>query len=488
MIVKISPKRGSHMTGLVRYLFGRGERNEHHDPHLITGSAGIGIADGWRPASDRTRSRELAALSRYLDWPRRIGSPFPGGHVWHCSLSNRPGDRPLTDAEWAEAAHLLAERMGFTATADGRSPARWAAIAHGPSRAGAAHIHIVADLVREDGTPVNIWHDRNRLSRLANELERRYELTIVQGRHGAGLPGYTHEEAETAVKRHHSAPDRLLLAREARAASVAAADEAEFVRRLTSLGLLVRPRIARGEVTGYALALPPPDPSELPIWFAGASLAPDLTLPRLREAWNRDTDSASAAREAWRGRSVAGREAITVRPQAWPQAAARIAKAAEHLQTVPAEDHATWAGAAREVAGAYAALSLKHEVARFGPFARASRALSYCAQSHPGQVHADRSGPGVRDLRGTVMVILQGWPGEGNQRAQMMLLLAQLQRVTRLIMTAAEQRGDRDRAERLADRALVSLLAAPSTGTAAAPATQMPPAPARRPQSPDRGR
>jgi hypothetical protein len=41
-----------------------------------------------------------------------------------------------------------------------------------------------------------------------------------------------------------------------------------------------------GEITGYAVALPADRAgTSQPVWFNGGKLAPDLTLPRVRQRW-----------------------------------------------------------------------------------------------------------------------------------------------------------------------------------------------------------
>ncbi|WP_232784477.1 relaxase/mobilization nuclease domain-containing protein, partial [Carbonactinospora thermoautotrophica] len=227
MIAFIDPQRGSKPVGLVAYLFGPGRFNEHTDPHIVAAAESLGVADG-----QRLTDREVRALGKELDAPKRLyGTEFPGGYVWHCSLSIPAEDRTLSDEEWAVVARELVDRLGFSA-ASGKAPCRWVAVRHGLSRAGNDHIHLVVNLIREDGTKASIWNDRRIASRVCAEFERRYGLRIVEGRTGAGMPGVSRAETEVAQRAGRPEPARLRLARIVRGCAVAAKTEAEFVRRL----------------------------------------------------------------------------------------------------------------------------------------------------------------------------------------------------------------------------------------------------------------
>ena len=70
-----------------------------------------------------------------------------------------------------------------------------------------------------------------------------------------------------------------------------AADEAGFFAALREAGVLVRVRFSEtdpGQVTGYSVTLPGhPGPDGTPLWYGGGRLTAGLTLPRLRQRWNR---------------------------------------------------------------------------------------------------------------------------------------------------------------------------------------------------------
>ncbi|MBA9002835.1 relaxase/mobilization nuclease domain-containing protein [Thermomonospora cellulosilytica] len=97
---------------------------------------------------------------------------------------------------------------------------------------------------------------------------------------------------------YHPITGRHLSARSARAflrkIARQAADQArtveEFLTRLERQGVIVRRRFSQidpAQVTGYAVTLPDHlDQGGQPIWYRGADLADDLTLPKLQRRWN----------------------------------------------------------------------------------------------------------------------------------------------------------------------------------------------------------
>ena len=230
MIAKVT--RGASGRGLIRYLLGPGRANEHTDQRVIT--AGL-VLGGEALASANLSSQEIADLGAALDEDNDAYGTNPmGGHLYHLSLSLPPGDRKLSDEEWAQISQVVMESLGFEGK--GTQPAAWVAIGHGMSAQGNQHIHIAASLVRIDGTKVDIWRDRKTLSRVCAELEDAYELSVVEGREGRGLPGLSRAELERTAREQLAEPPRVTLARLVREASVASKDEAEFVRRLRGSG------------------------------------------------------------------------------------------------------------------------------------------------------------------------------------------------------------------------------------------------------------
>ena len=258
-----------------RYLVGRGHDGEHRDPHLVAGErveAWHGIRlDEW--AADRIaeqldaprlRSRARVTVPRR---DRRDGGVLvddrgrperADAHVWHCSLSLRPDEPALSDETWGVIAGEFIERLGF----DGQ---RWAAVRHGRTTNGGDHIHLVVQLVSEDGRPANVHNDRPRAQEACRQLERRHGLRVVEGRdRKRGAAATRYRQRYRAEREHEQGlidspePDRDRLARTVRRLAAASASEGELVRRLRGEGLVVRPRFAAGrddQVIGYSVAL-----------------------------------------------------------------------------------------------------------------------------------------------------------------------------------------------------------------------------------------
>lgn len=339
MIAKIG-KRGSSVSGLVRYLFGPGKANEHRDQRIIAADEALMLVDGLRLDGPQDGER-VAELAAGMDSHRRLAAVAPaGGWVWHCALSLAPGER-LSDAQWAQAARHTMQKLGFTADAKrGRAACRWIAVHHGPSAQGNDHVHLAVNLVREDGTvatPAGHGRDRKAMSRVCAELEKRFGLKVVEGRAGRGMPGHSRAEVERARRERRPEPERVTLARQVRAAAVLAADPEEFFARLRTWGVLVRPRYAPGTTTptGYAVAAKPKAGAS-PVWFGGGRLAADLTLPRLADRhWHGPTTAVDAeqAVEALASVPKFSGEATTARTAA--HAAALLAVAATRWEDAP---------------------------------------------------------------------------------------------------------------------------------------------------------
>jgi hypothetical protein len=181
MIARIS--NWSSGRELIHYLFGPGKVHEHLDRRVLTSGIVMGVDEGRELSTG-----ELADLAAALDADEECWETSPsGGHIWHLSLSLALQDHQLTDDQWSEIAHYAVEAIGFER--EGLEPAAWVAVAHGTGAKGNQHIHIAASLVRLDGSRVNIWQDRKTLSRVCNECEHTYDLTVVKGRQGKGTSG-----------------------------------------------------------------------------------------------------------------------------------------------------------------------------------------------------------------------------------------------------------------------------------------------------------
>ena len=446
MIAKVTS--GSSGRGLIRYLFGPGQANEHTDQRVIAAGVELG---GDALAGGNLPSQQISEIGAGLDAAyEEFGTNPKGGHILHVSLSLPPGDRQLSDDQWAQIAHKAMGALGLEG--EGMQPAAWLAVGHGTSANGNQHIHLAASLVRVDGSRVNTWQSERTLSRLCAEIESTYGLTVIEGREGKGMPGLSRAELERTGREHLAEPPRITLARMVREASVAARDEAEFVRRLRGSGALVRPRFetgGEGAVVGYSVAFRTSD-GNTPIWFGGGKLAKDLTLPNLRQFWEVSTADRSSAVIEWSAtKAVApGRETIIGIPGDWQRAVGAIDRTVEKLKQVPVSDLAAWGGASREAAGLFAAWSRRFEGDSPGPMAAVADALARSAQKRPGDPAPSRDVAG--NFRGVTAIVAQSQLSNKSPIAWAMLI-DQLGRTLRTIGEAHVARGETETARALVE-------------------------------------
>jgi hypothetical protein len=168
-------------------------------------------------------------------------------------------------------------------------------------------------------------------------------------------------------------------------------DLPSFLAGLRDAGLLVRERYSEqhpGEVTGYAVALPGPHDGPAPVWYGGAKLAADLSLPKLQTAWTSGPDG---------DRRRTGRIDAADRPALWREATDAAAAVAADVRRLAHQDPAAAGAAAR------AAADVLHVAARVGePTGRGAlhdAARAYDRASRELHGRTPRSGPGAAQLR-----------------------------------------------------------------------------------------
>lgn len=197
------------MAGLMAYLQGPGRRDEHEHPHLVAGDAGV---MAWYSGAELSKP-DAMRLARYLDRPSaaldvevnrgryeqvEVGRE-PGGqrvlerrktgetdaHVYHVALSARAEEGRLGDETWQAIAVAFVDKMGLAGdprpaqddeAREPRPSTRWAAVHHGLSEQGNDHIHLVVNLVAEDGSKVNVHRDFVRAREVCRELEEEFGL------------------------------------------------------------------------------------------------------------------------------------------------------------------------------------------------------------------------------------------------------------------------------------------------------------------------
>lgn len=471
MIVK--SLKGHDTQGLVRYLFGPGRFNEHTSPHVVAGSAVTQqvfsdlVVDG-----EVLSGSEQRMLADHLDqhWlidravnapgtqPVRTAKTDDPPHVWHTILSvKRDDDGILGSDKWRAIAHDYIELMGL-------GECEWAAVHHGQSTDGNDHIHVVVNRVQADGTWASIHNDWKRSMEAARDIEERHNLTRAKDRGvQRGMPGYGQGERRRA--RAEGGPgDRFVLEQKVRLAAAQVATEVEFVEALRRLGVKVRPRYVSGgreRVIGYSVSTGKPAANGKPLWFGGGRLAPDLTLPKMRERWGHSDPELLIA--AWQNRDTAapsrGPRPVGDEPQ-------RVSREAERILAALARQDARDARAWRAAAGDTAAWSIALGVQLNDPaLLRAGRDLTRSAlPERGGPSAAPRSMDMVRMMRliTTGQSHDRGWLAvvESLLRATQAIAdahrargeLTALRRVTRAMATIDSTRPARAAAEQTAAR------------------------------------
>ncbi|MDG9682376.1 mobilization protein [Streptomyces sp. DH18] len=291
-------EQGADTAGLLAYLFGPGDRDEHTDPHIVA---------AWDPALPcpaRTPDRmTLSGLALLLDAPvDALRGPKPAEHVWHVSVRNAPTDRTLTDKEWATVAAEMVHAAGIAPHGDEQA-CRWGAVRHAPD-----HIHIVATLARRDGRHPRIRGDIPNMHTAARGFETAWGLSPMSPLDETARSAPATGEKEKAARRGLEETARASLQRSVRQAAALATDDTDFLNRLRDAGLRVREHHdENGAVGGYAVALPGDraDHGSRPVWFSGRTLAYDLSLPRIRERYEPALTPADITRAHHRIREAA---------------------------------------------------------------------------------------------------------------------------------------------------------------------------------------
>ncbi|MFF9096320.1 relaxase/mobilization nuclease domain-containing protein [Streptomyces sp. NPDC014802] len=277
MIAKIG--NGKSTAGLIRYLFDTKKAKDHTDPHLVASWDGFAPDPGRADDFDATKKRLVADLDLRVKQARRLGRA-PERHVWHCSIRAAPGDRHLTDAEWADIARRVVAATGIAPQGD-PDGCRWVAVRHADD-----HIHIAATKVRGDLRTARHWNDYLTADKELAAIEKEYGLKqVVRGdRTAAQRP--TRAETEKARRAGKSETSRERLRTTVRQLVSIATSPQAFLRLLDDVeGVLVDVQhFPSGDVRGYKVAMEgDTNAAGEPVWFSGAKLAPDLSFPKIAE-------------------------------------------------------------------------------------------------------------------------------------------------------------------------------------------------------------
>ncbi|KNB51912.1 relaxase/mobilization nuclease domain-containing protein [Streptomyces caatingaensis] len=271
---------GSDTRGLIVYLFGKGRRDEHTDPHIVAAWDMAGAPDPGRDP-DATYTQLAQRLDHHVDLrARELGGRKPPKHVWHCPVRTAPGDRYLTDAEWAEVARRVVAATGIAPEGDEKA-CRWIAVRHADD-----HIHILATTVRADGRRPRTHRDGWRAQQECRKIEAEFGLRRLKSGDLTAPRTPTGAERAKADRQGQSVTARQWLREQAYAVAAAVRTETDYFTVLQSLGIKVKTRLGpeTGDVIGYSLAAPgDTNASGEPVWYGGSKLAPDLSINRLRE-------------------------------------------------------------------------------------------------------------------------------------------------------------------------------------------------------------
>lgn len=391
MIPSVNPS-GSDTRGLLYYLYDTGKHEDHIDPHLVASF------DGMAPDPGRDPNATLTDLQQLLDLPvmALAKRARPAKHVWHTSVRADPGDRILSDEEWAGIARRIVAATGID-PGEGQPGCRWAAVRHADD-----HIHIVATLVTEDGHRPDDFRSGARAQAEARLIEKELGLHQVAPGDGTAAQRPTKAELRKAERQGRERTAREELRETVRRAVAGATSDEEFFGRLAAAGLLIRKRTApSGDLLGYKVALVGDVNAQgEPVFYPGARLAPDLSLPRIRERWSTDGEAIHTAQKE---------EASRTGPSA-PAAARRVTTAAvwqavlviEHGDDAVASAHIAAAGEVLDALAKTSAAHTRRELRDAATaFERASRSHVRAVRGHD------------RALRQAARDLVQGGPALG---------------------------------------------------------------------------
>jgi len=317
VITKAVPKSGGRVRGLVEYLFGPGRSDEHTDPHVIAAYDPILVGD----RGDTPLGRKMLAAE--LDFTRaQLRPEVKEKFVWHGVISVDTDDGHLSAEQWDDIATTITDHLGFNT--DSETSVRWIAVHHGDSAGGNDHVHLVANLINDDGRKHKFIRPPGvMMGEVRKGLELKHGLKLVGHDQGNGLGPYSQAESRRAEEQRQDTaaekavpaqsvkaaePETVRLERRVRAAASAATDESDFLHHLQEQEVAVRPRFATGDrtrVVGMSVALSTGDGQTL-IWHGGGRLAKDLTLPAIRTQWDQTTEQQSAAVDVWHQLGVVG--------------------------------------------------------------------------------------------------------------------------------------------------------------------------------------
>ncbi|MFC1417795.1 relaxase/mobilization nuclease domain-containing protein [Streptacidiphilus cavernicola] len=397
MIASVS--RGDRTRGILAYVYGPGDQDEHTNQRTVAGFEDL-LPD---PGLAEDQRRALNQLAKILDLRVvQAGQNAPKDHVWHCSLRAAPEDRRLEDADWEQIARRVMHAAGIAPAGD-PDACRWVVVRHAED-----HVHIVATTVRADLTQARIHGDWRRIMDELTLIEEDYGLRKVERAPAGKRTAHTTAKRPTRAEVHKARregrpePARAVLRTAVREALAGAANEEEFQQRIAEHGVIVKVhRLPSGDARGYSFRLPGDDDAAgQPVWYSGSSLGPDLTLPRIRARLavavfepNATVTGANSARPALQQAGLLADQLLTV----------FVAPGA-----VPAPDPQTWQARAAGVGEVLDALAQSHFGSQRAQIAAAAKAYGHAAHLYTRAANAEDHA-----LRTAARILLAGGPTNG---------------------------------------------------------------------------
>jgi len=366
--------RGKDAGALGVYLHGPGRHNEHAYNNRVHGmviAGSVSVTDPTKPG------QWVANMRRAYRGRDDVARP-----VWQCSLRTAPEDRRLSDAEWADAVQMFAERLGFD-----EHP--WVAVRHAED-----HIHLALSRVAHDG---RVWfgrHDYRTTQDARRALEVELGLTQAPLRRGVSSERTPITQVQPGEYRmfadagHH--PPRAVLAGQVLAAANTAAGQGRevFETELRDRGIDFAVNQARtGTVSGYRFAAPATthaDHNGEQVWFKASQLDKKLAWRQLSQVLEplpqvqgekefthqHTTELTQRAQQARAGR-IAEQWAETGNPPV-EQVATTLSQARTHLDTLDPQLTAARATVEQQVRAAAGQLgTAQHAVYTAGRLGRA---------------------------------------------------------------------------------------------------------------------
>lgn len=97
-------------------------------------------------------------------------------HMFHASMALPPDHEKLTDEQWHTLAHEYVKRMGFVD--ENGHGSSWVAVRHGLSAKGNDHVHVMVNLVRNDGSWASEHKSKLAADRIGRELEQEFSAFL----------------------------------------------------------------------------------------------------------------------------------------------------------------------------------------------------------------------------------------------------------------------------------------------------------------------